>query len=200
MKHTFKLTYELDTTVGCAVAAYLDCEHYKFLHSKYSPEWEVLDTRGLSIQVRQTWVHSGRRVAQIYWCEYKPPATFLNYEMKSDPWWMPGVHHIMKTRTRLEYTPVADGQRTKSELTVELDMPIWLYPARHLIEKKLCQLKREKDDEDMEMIKRREKIFGRGNIKSYLADHQFMLYKDQFVKHFGPAAEGKPIAAPAPAG
>jgi hypothetical protein len=75
--------------------------------------------------------------------------------------------------------------RTVSDLKIDLELPLWLWPARHMIEERLCRLKREKDDEDMEMIERRAKIFGRGNIKSYLADHQFMLYKDEFVKHFG---------------
>ena len=32
----------------------------------------------------------------------------------------------------------------------------------------------------------------RGNIKSYLQDHQFMLHKDDFVKHFGGEAAPDP--------
>ena len=187
MRHTFRLIYELDTTVACAVAAYLDAEHYKFLHSKYSPEWEVIDHHDLTIKVRQSWQYGARRVAQVYTCEYVPPATFLNYDMHSDPWWLPSVHHVMKTRTELRYYPTDDGERTVSDLRVDLDLPIFLWPVRKLIESKLCALKREKDDEDMEMIARRAEIYGRGNIKSYLADHQFMLYKDEFVRHFGKA-------------
>jgi hypothetical protein len=103
---------------------------------------------------------------------------------------MPRIHYVMKTRTDLRYYPTADGQRTVSHLEVELDLPAWLWPMRQRIEQKLCQLKCEKDVEDIDMIKRREQIFGRGNLKAYLADHQFMLHKDDFVAHFGsPAAE-----------
>lgn len=51
MKHTFKLIYELDTTVGCAVAAYLDAEHYVFLHNKYSPQYEVVERNGRKIKI-----------------------------------------------------------------------------------------------------------------------------------------------------
>jgi hypothetical protein len=91
----------------------------------------------------------------------------------------------MKTRTDLRYFPNADGTATVSHLDVELELPFWLWPLRHVIERKMCALKREKDDEDMEMIERRAEIFGRGNIKAYLADHQFMLHKDDFVEHFG---------------
>jgi hypothetical protein len=48
------------------------------------------------------------------------------------------------------------------------------------------------------MIERRAQLFGRGNIKSYLADHQFMLHKDDFVEHFGSesaASLGSPPSA-----
>ena len=68
---------------------------------------------------------------------------------------------------------------------VETKLPFWLYPLRYLIQKGIKKLKIEKDAEDMEMIYRREKLFGRGNNSVYLADHQFMLYKDDYVKHYG---------------
>lgn len=185
MKHTFELIYELDTSVGCAVAAYLDAEHYVFLHKRYSPVYEPIEKDGRRIKIRQEW-HLGRlRVGQELWTEYEPPARFINYGITSFPWWLPSIHHVMKTRTDLRYYPTTDGQRTVSHLTVELDMAAWLYPFRHLIEKKICELKKEKDREDVEMLLRRDKIFGPNNLRAYLADHQFMLHKDDFVKHFG---------------
>ena len=48
---------------------------------------------------------------------------------------------------------------------------------RYLIQKGIEKLK---VAEDMEMIYRREKLFGRGNNSVYLADHQFILYKDDY--------------------
>ena len=185
MKHHFTLIYELDTTVACAVAAYLDAEHYAFLHSKYSPEWEALHRTGRKIVVRQTWAYGPRRIGQIYTCEYVPPARFLNYGIRPSPWWLPSIHHLVKTRTDLRYYANAAGTATVSHLEVEVDMPLWLWPLRRVIERKICALKEEKDEEDMQMIRRRAQLFGRGNIKSYLAPHQFMLHKDDFVEHFG---------------
>jgi hypothetical protein len=190
VKHEFKLIYELDTTVACAVAAYLDAEHYVFLHNKYSPKYEVIKREGRRIKIWQTWNLGKLTVGQSLWTEYDPPARFLNYEVTPFPFWMPTIHHVMKTKTELRYYPTEDGKRTVSDLTVTLDMPFWLYPLRGIIEEKICTLKKEKDQEDVDMILRREKIFGRGNIKSYLADHQFMLHKDDFVKHFGAEAAG----------
>jgi hypothetical protein len=188
MRYEFTLIYELDTTVACAVAAYLDVEHYTHLHSKYSPEWQAIEHQGRRVKVEQMWRFAGLKVAQSCWTEYDPPARFLNFEIMAIPWWRPSVHHFMKTRTELHYYPTASGQKTISHLRVQLDLPIWLWPFRHVIEKRLCDLKREKDEEDMVMIRRREKIFGRGNINSYLMDHQFMLHKDDFVAHFGARA------------
>ena len=188
-KHSFKLIYELDTTVACAVAAYLDAEHYVFLHKKYSPIYEAVEKDGRRIRIRQEWNYGKIKVSQYCWTEYDPPARFLNYEVSSSPFWVPSIHHVMKTRTELKYYPTPDGKRTVSDLTVDLEIPNILYPFRNLIEKKMCQLKKEKDQEDMDMIVRREKIFGRGNIRGYLSDHQFMLHKDDFVKHFGNDAQ-----------
>ena len=62
-------------------------------------------------------------------------------------------------------------------LYVEIKLPFWLYPLRYLIQKGIEKLK---VAEDMEMIYRREKLFGRGNNSVYLADHQFILYKDDY--------------------
>ncbi len=194
MKYVFTHAYELDTNVACAVAAYLDAEHYIFLHNKYSPQYEVLSHVDDKIMIRQTWLFRGRRVAQICTCEYIAPARFLNYDIKSDPWWKPSVHHLVKTRTDLRYYPDETGERTISHLTVELRMPFFLYPLRHLIEKKMRALKEEKDKEDIEMIDRRAELFGRGNAKAYLADHQFMLHKDEFVEHF--ASDDPTVGSP----
>jgi hypothetical protein len=194
VKHKFTLLYELDTTVPCAVAAYLDAEHYAFLHRKYEPDWEPLSDNGRTITVRQTWRYGIWRTGQVYTAEYVPPARFLQYDIRPSPRWVPSIHHLVKTRTDLRYYPNPDDTATVSHLEVEMDLPFFLWPLRRVIERKLCALKREKDAEDMAMIQRRARIFGRGNIKSYLAPHQFMLHKDEFVQHYGSGAA--PISPP----
>lgn len=190
MKHRFELLYEMDTTLGCAVAAYLDAEHYAFLHSKYSPQYEVVSKSGRTIRIRQTWTFQGARIGQLCTTEYAPPARFLNYDVSGAPAWLPSVHHLIQTRTALYYYPDATGQKTISHLIVDLEHPALLAPLIPRLEARMRALKKEKDLEDMEMIFRRERLFGRGNIKGYLADHQFMLHKADFVAHFGsPEAE-----------
>ncbi|NUP13602.1 MAG: hypothetical protein HOW73_46800 [Polyangiaceae bacterium] len=190
MKHRFEVVYSMDTTLGCAVAAYLDAEHYAFLHSKYSPHYEVVRKEGRTIRIRQTWTYGGVRIGQSCTTEYAPPARFLNYDIEGLPVFLPSVHHLVKTRTELFYYPDATGTKTISHLVVDLDVPAPLAMLVPTLERKMVALKKEKDLEDMEMIFRRERLFGRGNIRGYLADHQFMLHKDDFVHHFGsPDAE-----------
>lgn len=185
MKHRFEVVYAMDTTLGCAVAAYLDAEHYAFLHSKYSPQYEVVHKDGRTIRIKQTWTYGRLRIGQSCTTEYAPPARFLNYDIQGLPVWMPSVHHVMKTRTELFYYPDATGTKTVSHLVVDLELPSAMRPLVPAIEAKMVALKKEKDLEDMEMIFRRERLFGRGNLRGYLADHQFMLHKDDFVTHFG---------------
>jgi len=56
-------------------------------------------------------------------------------------------------------------------------------------------MKVEKDEQDIDMIRRRAALFGRENNSIYLADHQFILHKDHYLKHFG--ANSKPLTQPA---
>lgn len=187
MIHKFSLIYELDAPIAIAVAAYLDSEHYIFLHDDYTDKYEVLDHEPYTriITVRQTWKLFGLRMGQIYTCEYVPPAQFKNYNIQPSPWYILSIHHLISISTDLKYLPNPEKDSTISILDVEIKLPFWLYPLRYLIQKGIEKLKVEKDAEDMEMIYRREELFGRGNNSVYLADHQFMLYKDDYVKHYG---------------
>ena len=185
MMHRFEVVYALDTTLACAVATYLDAEHYAFLHGKYSPRYEVIAQAGRTIRIAQSWRFNGMRVGQTLTTEYVPPGQFLNYDIAGLPAWLPSIHHLVKSKTELFYYPDDSGRRTISHLVVELEAPAILKPLLSKLEANLTALKKEKDLEDMEMIFRRERLFGRGNIRGYLADHQFMLHKDAFVQHFG---------------
>jgi len=185
MQHTFELIYELDCTVGEAVAAYLDAEHYMFLHKSYVPSYEVLWQDGAKIAILQSWQKGPIKFGNSCITEYDPPARFLNYDLRPVPTWMPSIHHLVKTWTELRYYPTEDKQRTVSHLTVKLDMPWFIWPFRNLIQARLTRLKIEKDQEDVDMIARCQKIFGRGNLNNYLRKDIFMLHKDAFVAHFG---------------
>ena len=188
MRHVFEVVYEIDCTVAEAVGAYLDVEHYMHLHKTYAPNYEALWQDGTKVAVVQTWKMGVLKVGTSGMTEYQPPARFLNYDLRPVPAWMPSIHHLVRTRTELRYYPTADQQRTVSHLTVTLDLPWFMWPLRKMIEARLTRLKIEKDQEDVDMIARTQRIFGRGNISHYFRKDVFMLHKDVFIDHFGPPA------------
>jgi hypothetical protein len=185
VKHAFSVVYDLDCTVGEAVAAYLDVEHYVFLHKGYTDHWHAIEHAKDKLRVRQTWSFAGLRTGIAITAQYIPPARFLNYDSEPWPRWIPSIHHLIRTSTDLRYFPDPTGTKTVSHLDITVEMSLLLWPLRKLIERMLTRLKIEKDAEDIEMIARRQQIYGRGNLKTYMLDHQFMLHKDSFVAHFG---------------
>ena len=46
MKYTFKQTYTFPVTVASAVVAYLDCEHYTFLHKSCEKRYKTISLTG----------------------------------------------------------------------------------------------------------------------------------------------------------
>ncbi len=189
MKYKFQLVYELDCPLHIAVVTYLDAEHYIFLHRKYTDEYVVTKREPLKTTIRQSWKLGGITLGYTSVGEYRPPNQFLNYGIKPDPRWIPSFWHLVDITTHLIYTEIPGTDRTLSTLNVEVDLPFFLWPLRKRMRQRIERLKIEKDDEDIVMIKRREKIYGRGNLAGYLHDGQFLLYKDAFVEHFGHHAD-----------
>src|SRR5688572_21265750 len=105
MKHEFVVEYELDCTVGEAVAAYLDAEHYVFLHKQYATRYEVIAHEANKITILSSWRFAGLEFGNSCVCEYQPPARFLNYGVAPYPWYLPSIHHLMTIRTDLKYYP-----------------------------------------------------------------------------------------------
>lgn len=185
MKHSFKVCYELDTPLAIAVAIYLDCEHYIYLHRALTNSIEIIEKGADYYKCHQTWKILGMRVGQSYTCKYHAPATFINEDLKPFPAWLPSIHHIVKTKTTLRYYENPATKATLSELTVEMDMPFWLYPFRKFIQSVIEKIKILKDLEDVALFDRRAKYFGRESNSVYLKRHQFLLHKEDYVKHFG---------------
>ena len=85
----------------------------------------------------------------------------------------------------LRYYENPERRTTLSELTVELDLPFWLYPFRSAIQHVIEKVKILKDLEDVALFDRRAKLFGRESNEIYLKKHQFLLHKDDYLKYFG---------------
>ena len=184
MKYSFVLKYELDTPLAIAVAIYLDSEHYVFLHGGLTNKIEIFEKGADSYRCHQTWNIFGLKAGQTYTCRYLAPATFINEDLKPYPSWLPSIHHLIHTKTMLRYYET-DRRTTLSELTVEMEMPAWLYPLRKQIQAVVEKVKILKDMEDVALFDRRAKLFGRESNEVYLKKYQFMLHKEDYVKYFG---------------
>jgi hypothetical protein len=188
MIHKFSVIKEFDIPLAVSVAAYLDCEHYIFLHRSLTDSVEVVKVDGFKVTVRQSWKGLGLKLGHYKTGEYVPPAEFLIYDVKPSPAWFPSVHHLMDIKTRLRYTAPEGRDATLMTWDVELDLPWFVWPLRSWLQGLVEKLHAQQVDEDVVMIKRREKLVGRANLlKVYLADHHFCYHKDDFIKHFGAA-------------
>jgi len=176
--------YRIDCSVAEAVAAYLDCEHYAHLHKKYVGSYRVISQFGFQIDIEQSWGLAGLKFGNRCITEYCPPATFVNKCIRPFPNYLPSIHHLIQTRTELHYYLDENQTSTVSHLKVDLEIPFYLWPIRRLLENSIKRLKIEKDMEDIEMIERQQKIFGKGNLKRYTRKDVFMLHKDAFIKSF----------------
>ncbi|HEV2764339.1 MAG TPA: hypothetical protein VGV38_15270 [Pyrinomonadaceae bacterium] len=188
MKHEFEIRYELDAPLAVSVGLYLDCEHYIFLHRALSNRLEVLEAGADSLTYRQSWNVFGLAFGQVYKSRYVAPATFVNYDVEPSPRWLPSVHHLVKVRTTLRYYET-DRRTTLSRLTVELQMPGWLAPLKGFICRTIERVKILKDLEDAAVIDRRARLFGRLDNSAFLKRRQFLLHKDEYLRHFGPGSE-----------
>ena len=189
MKYSFKICYELDCPVALSVAAYLDCEHYLYLHESYTAGIEILEIGDGHYTLNQYWRLFGFTVGQSGINRYVPPATFINEEIKPYP---PSrkisIHNLIKVKTTLNYYETK-RKTSLSELIVDLDIPFFLYLFRGLLRKSIEKLKIMKDLEDLEMIERRAKLFGRNYNSDYLRNGVFILHKDKYAKSFGKDSE-----------
>jgi hypothetical protein len=188
MNHRFTVRGELDAPLHVVVAAYLDCEHYVHLHRSLTDRVEVVGHEGRTITVRQTWKWLGLKLGHLKSGTYVPPAEFRIDRVRPSPWWFPSIHHLVSIETRLVYAENRERDSTEFVFEVSLDLPFWLYPLRGALQRLIERMHEVQNDEDMALIKRRERLFGRGNAAPYLAEHHFMYHKDDYLRHFGEAA------------
>lgn len=186
MRHAFTVVEELDAPLAVSVAAYLDCEHYVYLHRSLTDSVEILKVDGLKVTVRQTWKALGLKLGHDKTGEYFPPSEFRIYDVKPAPWWFPSIHHFVDVKTRLRLTAVPERDATLMTFDVDLDMAFFIWPLRGFMQRLIEKLHAQQNAEDMAMIKRREKLVGRAHLLAvYLKDHHFCYHKDEFLKHFG---------------
>ena len=151
---------------------------------------DVINVDGGAVTYRQHLRFLGLRTTQAMTMEYRPPGHFSTYEIKPSPWWIPSIHHLIKVTVDVDYSAHPERDTTIMRFDCELELPFWLWPVRHAVQWALERMHRQKDEEDLEDIQRRARLFGRGNIAHYVAPHQFPLHKDDYIAHFENESNG----------
>lgn len=138
----------------------------------------------MQINIEQTWKRAFVKIGNSCVTQYIPPSTFLNFDVKPIPIWFPSIHHVIQIKTELQYYPNLSKDKTISHLKVQLKIPFILWIFRKLIQKRVEALKILKDQEDIDMIARQQKIYGGGNLLHILRKNIFILHKEEFIELF----------------
>ncbi len=211
MKYTFKQTYTFPVTVASAVVAYLDCEHYTFLHKSCEKRYKTISLTGnkcISEILYKSGIFSWKQKSTT---EYIGLAELKQYDISIYGFGPAIIANFFNVSTSLRYfennedrmvEDIEDDFKLKridkndntvlSEITYNLDIPFFLWPFKSLIRNKLELMKRSKDLEDLYMIKKRIKIFGSDYPLSenspywrpYFKKSYFLLFKETFINNF----------------
>jgi len=184
MKYNFQASYLIDAAQSLVVGAYLDCEHYYYLHDEAIQHCEILDYSPTHIRWNQIWRIFNFKIGHTLTTKYIPPATFVNEKIQAFPIWLPSIHHIIKVESRSDFY-YWDEKTTLSLFTVDIDMPWYVYPFRKILKYLILRFKILIDLEDVAMLARKTYLFGSKSVFHLLHKDQFILFKDEFVKSFG---------------
>ena len=209
MKYSFVQKYTFPVTIASAVALYLDCEHYIFLHKSSEVKYNIINLTENKCIAEVHYQSGIFKWKQISTTEYNAPAELKQYDIKIKGFGFAALINFFKVRTTLKYyenkeeCEILDIEKNEniflnkndkiviSEITYDIDMPFFLYPFKKIIKKKLESIKLKKDLEDLYFIKRRISLFGTdkpiANSKywiPYFKKSYFLLFKEKFVKTF----------------
>jgi len=173
LRFAFQLTDEdFDYDVLTAITAYLDCEHYAWLHARNYAHYEILEDTPTTSRIIQHSKYFGFVFKQHHFREYIPPSEFRMLSDKPFPIY-----------THTTFTPTSDGGSHRS-VDVTIDLPLVLWPFRKLLAAHLRRYDRRVYDEDATAAKRRARFFGKNNWSWAFRPSQFLLHKDAVVEAF----------------
>lgn len=173
MKYAFRLVDDdFDYDVLTAVTAYLDCEHYAWLHARNYAHYEILEDGPTTSRIIQHSKYLGITFKQHHLREYVPPSEFKMHSDKPFP-----------IDTHTVFTPGA-GNGVHRTVDVAIDLPIVLWPFRRLLAAHLRRYDARVYGEDAAAATRREKYLGKNNWLWAFRPSQFLLHKDAVMAGF----------------
>ena len=173
MKYAFRLVDDdFDYDVLTAVTAYLDCEHYAWLHARNYSHYEILEDGPTTSRIIQHSKYFGITFKQHHFREYLPPSEF---RMASDKPFPINTHTV--------FTPRADGGVHRS-VDVNMDLPrcsgrfgnCWLPTCGATTPASTARTP--------SRAVRREKYLGKNNWAWAFRPSQFLLHKDAVMEAF----------------
>ena len=209
MNYSFVQKYTFPVTVASAVALYLDCEHYIFLHHSIENKYKILDmyeNKYISEMHYQSGIFKWKQISTT---EYIAPAELKQYDVKIKGFGFAILANLFNVKTTLKYyenkkdCEVLDIEKNKnirldknnkiviSEINYDIDMPFFIYPFKNVIKRRLEKMKLKKELEDLYFIQRRINLFGSDEplVDSkywapFMKKSYFMLYKEKFIQTF----------------
>jgi hypothetical protein len=192
MKFAFRLTEDdYDYDILSAVTAYLDCEHYAWLHSRNYAHYEILEDGPTTSRIIQHSKYLGFTFKQHHFREYIAPSEF---RMASDKPFPIFTHTV--------YSELPGGAGVHRTVDVTIDLPFFLWPFRGLLAAHLRRYDARVYGEDAAAAERRARFLGKNNWLWAFRPSQFLLHKDAVMAAFKSeiAAARRAELAEAPAG
>jgi hypothetical protein len=209
MNFTFIQKYTYPVSMASAVAIYLDCEHYTFLHATCETKYKITsitEDKCVSVNYYKSGIFKWKQISTT---EYISPATLKQYDITIKGYGLAIFANLFNVKTTLRYyyndsdCEILDIEKSEikklhkndktliSEILYEIEMPFFIYPFRNFLKNRLENIKIKKDIEDLDFIKRRIALFGDDKVNSkssywfpYLKKNYFMLFKEKFMNNF----------------
>ena len=174
MKHRFQILKQIPASLAGVMANYLDMEHVP-IHSGLR-DCEIISETETAAAFVLTSDVGPFKVRNVHYFEYRPPNQVL--QMVKTPL---GPMRVLATAE--EYEAGTPDVRTEVTVDVQIDLPRPVYPFRILVERLLRKLNLVVLEEDLEILERRQKLFG-DYVEDYCRSEEVMLFKDVFAAHF----------------
>lgn len=174
MKHRFTIVKPIAASMSNVIANYLDIEHIP-VHPNLS-DVEIISETDTVVCFRMTSRILGIPVVNIHFFEFRPPNQVLQV-IKSP------LGPMTVVSTTREFASGTPGVHSEVTVETEIDLPLWAYPFRGMLERILRRSNQRVLDEDLDILLRRQALLG-DYIEDYLRPGQPLMCKEAFRRAF----------------
>ncbi len=170
--HRFTIDKIVPASLPQVVANYFDMEHLVIHSAIHNPKLTSSQPDEIEVQYTVGRWPARRTVRQTI--RYNPPGDII--QVMSSP-----IGPVTAE------SKIAASDTDKAQCTIctriSLDLPIWAWPMRRMLEQIVRRANQKTLAEDLAILTRRQRLFGSG-IDDYLAPAQPILFKDKLLATF----------------